>query len=179
MSVPTQRPPFVTSDFQGSRTPAFPPSSVAGVVSWCWLCPPPPVILLLWCTCCRCRPSHIRKPNGSIHSSDQSHASVQKYMKKVILATWQPGNLATQQFCCLCAATPGRLAGNTGTEMITGPCINGLVILGKRGWNGHTGTEDKLTGCTGTDCHTCTEATSFTASVVWVNIKVHMSLSDF
>lgn len=146
--------------------------------------PSPPVILLLWCTCCRCRPSHIRNPNGSIRSSDQSHASVQKYMKKVILATWQPGNLATQQFCCLYAATPGRLAGNTGTEMITGPCtlehrINGLVILGKRGWNGHTGTEDKLTGCTGTDCHTCTEATSFTASVVWVNVKLHMSLSDF
>lgn len=71
---------------------------------------------------------------------------------------------------------PGRGAGKTGTEVITGLCIlehriTGLVILGRRGWNGHTGTADQLTGCTGTDCLTHTEAAASAASVVWVNVR--------
>lgn len=68
--------------FPGAGSVALPPPA------------PHPVSLLLWCTCCHCRPPHIRKPNGSIHSSHQTHASVQEEKGRF---TWQPINLATWQ----------------------------------------------------------------------------------
>lgn len=44
MSIPTQRARFVTSYFQGSKTPAFSLLfSAAGVTSWWWPGPPPVV----------------------------------------------------------------------------------------------------------------------------------------
>ncbi len=40
MSIPTQRAPFVTSYFQGSKTLAFSLLFLAGVISWWWPCLP-------------------------------------------------------------------------------------------------------------------------------------------